>query len=287
MTAKIGLWNLESKIENTALMQISYYHKQQDDIVEWYSPLYYEDYKKIYVASLFDFTEKSIIRKKMIVGGTGFDIKKRLPPEIEASDLDYSLYPKCKTSYLWFSRGCIRNCPFCVVPAKEGFIKSISPKNLNPKGRVVTVMYNNFFATPSWIDALDFLKSLKQPIRFSSGIDVRTLDKQKMEILSKLRLHKRLYIAWDNPRENLNDKISELTNYIKPSKIMCYVLIGYWSTPEEDLMRVEKLRAMGVDPFVMPYNKTNPYQRTFARWVNHKALFKTLSWDSYRSSGRR
>jgi hypothetical protein len=37
---RIGLWNLEPKIENTALMQVSQYHKQQGDSVEMYSPLF-------------------------------------------------------------------------------------------------------------------------------------------------------------------------------------------------------------------------------------------------------
>ena len=65
---------------------------------------------------------------------------------------------------------------------------------------------------------------------------------------------------------------------------MCYVLIGYWSTPEEDMFRIEKLREMRIDPFVMPYDKSDPYQRAFARWVNFKAIFKSIPWSCYRQT---
>ncbi len=110
---RIGLWNLEPKIENTSLMQVSQYHKQQGDSVEFYSPLF--NYDKVYVFSLFKYTPKPILQKNMVAGGTGFDICSKLPPEIEACDLDYSIYPACRTSYSWFSRGCVRACPYCVV----------------------------------------------------------------------------------------------------------------------------------------------------------------------------
>ena len=63
---------------------------------------------------------------------------------------------------------------------------------------------------------------------------------------------------------------------------MCYVLIGYWSTPEEDLYRVEELRKLGVNPFVMPFNKKDRYQKDFARWCNRKEIFKTCKWEDYK-----
>lgn len=79
----MGLYNLEPKIVNTAMMQVSQYYKDKGDIVEFYSPLYHDTYDKIYAFSLFDFTPKDYVRKDMICGGTGFDIKSRLPSEIE------------------------------------------------------------------------------------------------------------------------------------------------------------------------------------------------------------
>ncbi len=45
---------------------------------------------------------------------------------------------------------------------------------------------------------------------------------------------------------------------------------------------VETLRSFGIDPFAMPYDKTDPYQKAFSRWVNHKAIFKSVKWEEYR-----
>jgi hypothetical protein len=283
----IGLYNLEPKIENTAMMQVSRYHKDRGDSVEIYSPIFPSRYDKVYAFSIFSFTDKSMVRKGMVCGGSGFDIQSRLPAEMEGSDVDYDVFPKCKTSYIWFSRGCIRRCPFCIVWKKEGYIRPVKPKNLNPRGKSITVMDNNFFANLEWKSAIDWLVDKKLPVDFSSGIDVRLINEEQGESLKKLRLLKQLHIAWDNPREDLTSKIEFLTHFIKRKKIMCYVLIGYWSTPEEDMSRVEKLREMRIDPFVMPYDKSDPYQRAFARWVNFKAIFKSIPWEYYHQNPNR
>lgn len=156
----MGLYNLEPKIVNTAMMQVSQYYKEKGDTVEEYSPLYHNTYDKIYAFSIFDFTPKDYVRKDMICGGTGFDIKSRLPLEIEECNYDWSLYPDCDYSIVWFSKGCIRNCPFCVVREKEGKIYSVEPKNLNPNGKYIHVQDNNFLANPErerelWINYLN------------------------------------------------------------------------------------------------------------------------------------
>ena len=46
------------------------------------------------------------------------------------------------------------------------------------------------------------------------------------------------------------------------------------TTREYDLHRVYELRRLGVNPFVMPYDKSDPYQRALARWCNNKFIFK-------------
>jgi len=277
---EIGLYNLEPQIVNTALMQVSKYHKDKGDQVELYSPL--KKYDKVYAFSIFKFTDKGYVKKDMICGGSGFDIKTKLPKEIEDCDYDWSLYPKCDFSIIWFSRGCIRNCPFCLVKDKEGFIHSVKPKNLNPNGKYIKVTDNNFFANPKWKEAIKQLKKWDQLIEFQCGIDLRLLTKDHCKVLQKLKIKKMLHTAWDNPKENLINKFKLLIKYIKPYRIMSYVLIGYWSTPEQDLFRVMELKKLGVKPFVMPYNKKDKYQKAFARYVNRKEIFMSTSWEDYK-----
>jgi len=213
-------------------------------------------------------------------GGTGFSLTDQLPKAISQCNYDYSIYPDCKFSIVWFSRGCIRRCPFCVVRTKEGKIHAVNPKPLNPKGELIKVQDNNFFANPEWPKAVRQLLKWDQPVRMTSGIDLRLFDDAQGEALRKIN-PKWVYVAWDNPRTDIIDKLKKLIRYIPAYRIFCYVLIGYWSTPEEDMHRIETLRSLGVLPYVMPYDKKNTYQKRLARWVNCKQLFNTVSWEEY------
>ena len=280
---KVGLINIEPKIVNTAYMQISQYHKQKGDLVEWWTPLEHRQFDVVYCSSLFDFTPKRDIPSNVICGGTGFDINSKLPEDIENYDYDYSPYPECDYSIVWFSRGCIRNCSFCCVRQKEGDIRPVDPKPLNQKGKYIVVQDNNFFANPEWESAIELLLEYNQPVAFQ-GVDVRELTILKCRALNSLKLYSQIKIAWDNPKQNLIKDFNLMLEFIKPYKIACYVLIGFNSTKKEDLYRVETLRELKIDPFVMPYNKKDPYQKAFARWVNHKAIFKTVKWEDYKQN---
>jgi len=279
---KVGLIDIEHNIFNTAYMQIAAYHRGRGDTVECWTPLTDRQFDHVYCSSIFDYTDKTEVPARAICGGTGFDVTSRLSQVIENSDLDYSIYPKCDRSFVWFSRGCIRDCPWCIVRQKEGYIHSVKAKKLNPSGKYIVVQDNNFFANPEWEKAIKQLQKWGQPVDFQ-GIDARTLSIYRCEQLLTIRHYKRIKIAWDDPHEDLEPKLRTIIRYIKPWRLMCYVLIGYWHGEEElDLHRVETLRNLGIDPFVMPYVRSDFYQRAFARWVNHKAIFKKIPWQDYR-----
>lgn len=277
----IAIMNLEPKIHNTALMRISHYHKKIGDFVEWYVPLFKEHYDKIYCSALFDFTNKKNIPERAICGGSGFDLKTILPKEIENSDLDYTIYPDCDKSYIWFSRGCIRNCPFCIVRQKEGYIHPVKPTNLNPRGKVIEIMDNNFFANPEWRKNQEYLDKWQKPLYFKQGIDVRIFDKEQADFLHKYKINY-IFIAWDNPKEDIYKHIKKMIKHIGYSKILCYVLIGYWSDHEENVMRIEKLKELKIRPFVMPYDKNDYYQMRFTRYVNAKTCYyKRMTFEEW------
>jgi hypothetical protein len=278
---QIGLWNLEPNIVNSAMMRVSSYHKKQGDKVEIYDGIKEKNYDLIYLFSIFSYTPKPTIKNNMIFGGSGFDLTTKLQKEIENFDYDWSLYPNCKFSIIWFSYGCIRKCPYCIVNKKEGNIVSVDPKNLNPNGEYIKVMDNNFFANPKWRSAIRQLQKWELPCDFQ-GIDVRLLNKEKCKALMSVKHFKRIHIAWDNPKENLIPQLKRAIKYIKPYRFMCYVLIGYWSTEEEDLYRINKLQKLGIDQFVMPYNKEDRYQKDLARYVNQKAIRNTVKWEDYK-----
>lgn len=285
---KIRLINIDSKMANIALMKISAYHKEKGHEVDWLDPLFDSTTKidRVYASKIFNFTPdyEYFPNTEIIKGGSGYDIATQLDKEIdEIRNLDYTIYPNVDYSMQFFSRGCIRNCPFCIVREKEGFIKPVEYMELNPNGKHIEVLDNNFFANPNWKDAVNKLLEWKQPVNLH-GVDVRLMNEEQAYYLNKLKHYKQIHIAWDNPRIDLIPKLKEILKYVKPYKLMSYVLIGYDSTPEQDLYRVEKLRELKIDPFVMPFDKSDQYQKNFARWVNHKAIFKTVSWEDYKKS---
>jgi len=283
---RIALIQIESTIFNTAYMQISTFFKASRHAVEFWDPkrypMAYGLFDKVFCSSLFTYTDKSFVPLGVTCGGTGYDVKSRLPKAIEECQLDYSIYPDCRKSFLWFSRGCYRKCPWCVVPEKEGMIRSVQLKNLNPKGEYIVVCDNSFFANPNWAEAIICLQHLNQPLDFQ-GIDVRTITKAQALALARLRHHKRIKFAWDVPsdEEKVLAGIGRMLKYLRAYRLMCYVLIGYSSTKPQDLHRIKVLRDMNIDPYVMPFDKDDLYQRSLARYVNNKKIFKKASWTDY------
>lgn len=286
---KIGLIDVDGhNYPNLALMKISTYHKSIGNTVEWVN--YFEYYDKVYMSKVFTFSPDihTVINADEInKGGTGYDIEKRLPFDIEICDPDYSIYPQYDFSIQFLSRGCIRKCPFCVVRKKEGFIIPVKPMKLNPNGKRIEVLDNNFFANHEWKQAVEYLNSTNQKINLF-GVDVRIMNEEQAEALNSMKLSgSSIHIAWDNPKDDIIPQVKAMLSRVKKYKIMCYVLIGYWSTPEQDYERVMKLSELGIDAFVQPFrdyeNKRIPtqYEKDFAGWVNKKERFMSCDFSNF------
>ena len=117
------------------------------------------------------------------------------------------------------------------------------------------------------------------------SLDVRLLDDAMCRALLGVRRWGRMHFAWDSMADEAA-VIAGLTRlkalYPSMHDVLVYVLIGFDTTPEEDMHRVGRLQRLGVDAFVMPYDKADPYQRKFARWCNRKELFKAVRWEDFR-----
>lgn len=285
---KIGLIDVDGhNFPNLALMKIAGWHKSKGDDVDW--AFHFDHYDRIYKAKVFTFTpddDTAIDADEIIKGGTGYDIASRLPDEIDTwTKPDYSIYG-FPFSIQFYSRGCIRHCPFCLVHDKEGNIRPVTPMELNPNGKWIEVLDNNFFANPEWREAVKHLKKQNQPVNFH-GVDIRIMDAEQAEALKVLRLKRNIHIAWDIPQVDLTDKLKEIIKIIPSYKLSCYVLVGFNSTPEQDLYRVRTLKSLGITPFVQPFrdyeNKTKPskYAKDFARWANRVWSLKSCDFLDY------
>jgi hypothetical protein len=290
---KIGLYDVDSKIPNLALMKLSAFHRAQGDDVELYAPILAGSYDKVYASKIFNFSNPGYILENMEVGGTGIDMARQLPDEIERLTPDYSLY-NYPHNIGFTMRGCRLKCEFCVVPKKEG-----GPKPYNTIDDIwtqrdsdfVMLLDNDFFGNPLWRDRIKEIRKYDLSVNFSQGLNIRNITEEQAKQLSSVkfcnpnRTNRQVCFAWDDPRHEklIHKGIKRCTDAgIRPHQMMFYVLIGYWSTEEQDLHRVRMLSDYGCDPFVMPYKKDDPYQKRFARWVNHKAIFKSVPWEQYR-----
>lgn len=289
MSKKIGLVAVdEHNFPNLALMKLSSWHKAHGDNAEWVFP--FAKYDRIYKSKIFTFTKDDEViynAAEVIRGGTGYDVKSKLPDNVERwKGLDYSLYPQYKFSIQFYSRGCIRHCPFCLVHDKEGAIHPVEPMELNPQGEWIEVLDNNFFANPEWRNAVEDLEKVKQPIKFH-GVDVRIMEEEQAYWLNRLPLKTNVHIAWDLPQIDLTDNLKAMLKHIKPYKITCYVLVGFNSTPEQDLQRLRTLKTLDILPFVQPYRdfenkrKPTPYEQDLARWANRAWLFKSCDFMDF------
>ena len=290
---RIGLIDVDShNFPNLCLMKLSAYHKAQGHQVCFWNPLFYFDV--VYKSRVFTDTyskDNITVRNagQVIKGGTGYGPGPDLPDEIEHSYPDYSLYPQySETAYGFLSRGCPRGCGFCIVGGKEGR-RSRKVADLSEfwHGQPeIKLMDANLLACPDHESLLLQLAGSRALVDFSQGLDIRLITRDNVALLNQVRT-KAVHFAWDNPDEDLTRyfrQFLEWTSIRNPRLRRVYLLTNYGSTHEQDLYRVETLRQMGFDPYVMIYERPTapPITRHLQRWVNNKRLFYAIpSFSDY------
>lgn len=308
----IGLIDIDSKIPNLALMKISNYYKMLGEQVEFVQEG--KEYEKIFASTIFTRSREEaqkLIEKygdKIEIGGTGWDIKKELPTEIEKMKPDYNLYTATQIANrmggarnkkrklekatiivnagLGFtSRGCVRNCEFCFVPLKEGKFRHVSDieELLNPKSKVLILNDNNLTADPNCIEKLKEIKERDLIIDINQGFDIRLINEEKAFWIGKNRHLNQIHYAWDLMKyeKQVLEGIEIFSKYVKPYRQMCFILVGFNTTFEEDMYRFKILTEKRIDPFVMIYNQKDDIRlRHFARWVNAR-IYKKCKFEDY------
>lgn len=288
---RVLLIDVDSKIPNLALMKLSAWHKQNGDETGFAI----ENPDKVYISCVFKKNKgqaKGITKfypnAEIDMGGSGIDLKKELPEEIERMKPDYNLYPSMY-SQGYTTRGCIRKCSFCIVPEKEGVIREAQHPSGFHDARFDTcmIMDNNLFAAPDQWQGDVFHWFIENKIKMLSpqGWDIRLLTEERAKYLKLVRHAGKVHFAWDNIKDESRviDGIEILMNagFTKTScDLSFYVLVGFNTTFEEDVYRAQKLKDIGIRAFVMPYHIT-PEIKALARWANRPELFWACSFDEY------
>lgn len=280
----ISLIDVDShNFPNLALMKLSAYHKSKGDHVEWWNGLKHYDivYKsRIFTDTYSEEVDYCINADEVIKGGTGYDLKNKLPYEVEHQYPDYSLYGIKDRAYGFLTRGCPRGCAFCIVKEKEGNTHTVADLSEFWKGqKEIMLMDSNITASKDCERHFDSLIASGAWINFEGGLDIRFMTEKGADQLNKMKISM-IHFAWDNYEFNTYEKLKRIRPLIKKRgrEVGVYVLTNYNTTLEQDLERIYKLKELDCTPYVMIYDKPNAPReiKKLQRWCNNRIIFRTV-----------
>lgn len=278
---------------NLALMKISAWHKRNGDVVEWWNPLYQYDW--VYSSKVFDFTPTDpYLPEDAIRGGTGYrdiPMDQALPPEVDAMYPDYSIYPDCDYAVGYLTRGCPNHCRWCLVPRKEGTIKSYRDwqEVIRPGSDKLILMDNNILACDHGIRQLESLSGSDIRIDLNQGMDARLVTAEIAEILSRLQWIRFIRFSCDQKSQidPVKRTIDLLGNYgVRPYRIFIYLLVT--EDLKDAFARVEALKGYkGINLYAQAERNErmgivpNKMQLEFAQRYIYGGSYRTETWGEY------
>ena len=181
------------------------------------------------------------------------------------------------------SRGCVRKCPFCIVPKIEGDLVELKDWPVRP-----VVCDNNLLAcSQTHFDrVIDKLKPL-HGVDFNQGLDARLMTDHHVDRLRELDLY-RVRLAWDFTKMEKHfmaayERLRKVG--IPKSRISVYVLIGFGDTPTDALYRLQTVRELGVYSNPMRYQPIDTPKRNsyvHPNWTNGELIRYMRYWANLR-----
>lgn len=294
---------------NLALAKIAAYHKSVGDDVDWYDPMFSEGYDLVYQSKVFSFTPDypyEVRAKKVLRGGTGYDMRAVLPVEIDDMQPDFTIYPDvpANTSYGFLTRGCPNKCPWCVVPKKEGGVRPYWDVERVANGRTnLVLMDNNILAAGDYaIEQLDKIIVNRYRVDFNQALDARLVTKEYAKRLAKIRwIHSRIRFGCDTEAQIRHcERAMEMINaHGFRGEFFLYTMIGGSNDFTECFNRVnhwherlkrfrETYKGNAVYPYAQPYRDPSKrehsipqWQLDMSRWCNNKTLFCASDFEDY------
>lgn len=297
-------------------------------------------YDKVFISKVFTDTpiDENIMKLPNVeYGGTGFfyDKAPKLPDEVEHHMPDYHLYDdwvneklverteECENdeerdkiinknrkdfayyidySIGFMSRGCIRQCSFCVNKNyKSCEVHSHLSEFLDDSRPYICLLDDNVLACKDWRSIFEELIATGKKFQFKQGCDERLLTDEKCEILfNKSKWIGDRIFAFDNikDREVIERKLQMIRRHTN-DQIKFYTFCGYnhdnigvydeefWVKDIEDLFeRIKILMTYGCLPYVMRYKdyELSPYRGiyiTVASWCNQPSFFRKMSFEEF------
>lgn len=296
--------HVDGKMPNLALMKLAAWHIEQGDEVELLQEGKHcnlKDVEKVYVSCIFPQNAAKarglaswFNQAQVSFGGPGFEKPSALPHDVEHMRPWYPFYD-IEFDMGFTTRGCPKRCPFCYVPKLEGaFREHADIEEFHwPGHKKLVLLDNNFLYSSRWQETLDWINQRKMMVNFNQGLDFQFLTHEKAVELAGTKLYPWTFVkpsvsfAWDLMEEEpyVDRAVKTLEDAgFKMWKIQIYILVGYNTSHDQDLYRVNKIIEYGLDPFVMVYNhrRDDPWLIKLARWVN-RHLYSIVPFSKYRS----
>lgn len=309
----IGLIDVDGhRFPNLALMKIGAYHKEKGDSVEWWNKNSF--YDVVYMSKVFSDTyspdvPEPLNARTIIKGGTGYAISLDGGTEVYHAELDgnlpeqmehvypmYELYPQFtkNTAYGFLTRGCPRQCGFCIVGQKEGCAsRQVATLSEFWNGQKNIILLDpNILACPSHMRLLEELRDTKVWVNFCQGLDARLINTKNAELLAQIKT-KDVRFAMDTMQcvsavasgiKKYVDAVTRIKGKWNPRWARVFCLTNFNTTHAQDMERIEKIRELGCWPYVMIYNKPSApmVTRKLQRWTNSPFVyFSTSNFEDF------
>ena len=296
--ARIGLIDIDNtSFPNIALGKIARFHAQQGDEVEWVDPMFGGGYDKVYMSKVFNFSpdyDYPLIADEIEKGGTGYDLHKALPDQIDRLQPDYSIYPEVndKTAYGFLTRGCPNKCKWCVVPKKEGSLKPyMDVEEIAIEGRKnLVLMDNNILASDYGLEQIEKIIKKGYRVDFNQAMDARLVTDEIAQMLAKVRWLNQIRFGCDTHAQIEHcRRAMELVNKYKkkPAYYLLYTMIG--DDIEESYERLSMYReSKNIRVVAQPFRDYNnpqqiipQWQKDMARWAMRREFYTSCDFKDY------
>lgn len=196
-------------------------------------------------------------------------------PDYSLYDMDYDLG--------FTSRGCIRNCSFCIVPRKEGRFRPVQhPSEFHdPSHKSIVLLDNNILADKEWfMDVTKWIIDNKMKVDFNQGLDIRLMDRDIAKRIKELKPLKYWHFAFDST--DYQDSVIKGIGYLKEAGVNLrnnanwYVYMNDDSCYDDAVYRCRLLKEYGCLPYLMINMDAERTQRmtNLKRWTRPQIFFK-------------
>jgi hypothetical protein len=199
----------------------------------------------------------------LVLGGSGHDLVRRLPPEVESAFPDYGLYGHTSCAIGFLTRGCNKRCAFCVVPKKEGGVKRIAQsfdEFVPPGQRNVLLLDDNLLSSPEAGALIEEMIRRRYAVNFSQTLDIAYLTEDLFRLLVQVdsrnaRFSRRMiYFSLNYPGtiRQFECRRQMLKQFGKHC-VSAVCIYGFDTSLSQDYARFRALRRLKIRPFFQEY----------------------------------